>query len=415
MKCQEVMELMQRYLDNDLVEAEHQVLLAHLRECPECSDMFDRLKQLNDELIELPRVAPPYSIVDSIMPRLEELVPWTESSAASDTPAVIGSAASPAAAAVPAGHVVSLEKRAERRGLISWKFVSGAAAAALVLGMVIFQMNPSVSNKNADGMLFSSHKSADSGSSKEESSTPRAQSAASEKMAGALADDLHAKDQYGEALNVPSPAAREDKPLSAVTNNPETKPTASTDRQVAAASGGAKPSEPVTRVTSMDADTSKTAKVPPMENSVPEPSKSKDGAAPVPAERVTTVQEAAPLPSAEPVPAPEGDLVLDVAGAADKGAVTGFTVTSAPSPEEPKVSVSPKEAYTAKLKDRKMITIIGKDGRTLYTTSPALKDGERLELGEWKEEGKLTYSILHADGQTTTYLIDVTARSETKI
>lgn len=73
MKCSEVMDLMQRHLDNDLHEREQDELRDHLQECTSCAEMFERLNRLSDELVSLPKVVPPVSLVDSIMPRLEEI------------------------------------------------------------------------------------------------------------------------------------------------------------------------------------------------------------------------------------------------------------------------------------------------------------------------------------------------------
>jgi len=73
MNCDEVMEYMQRHLDNDLSEKEQNAMFAHLESCFSCKEMFERLNRLSDELVSLPKVTPPYSIVDSILPRLEAL------------------------------------------------------------------------------------------------------------------------------------------------------------------------------------------------------------------------------------------------------------------------------------------------------------------------------------------------------
>lgn len=73
MICQEVMELMQRDLDQDLNDQEMEAMHEHMQQCPQCSAMFDRLKQLNAELISLPKVAPAYSLVDRILPELDHI------------------------------------------------------------------------------------------------------------------------------------------------------------------------------------------------------------------------------------------------------------------------------------------------------------------------------------------------------
>ncbi len=73
MKCEEVMELMQRDIDYDLSPLEKNILDEHIVQCSECKSLFDRLKSLSNNLESLPKIAPPYSIVDSILPNLERL------------------------------------------------------------------------------------------------------------------------------------------------------------------------------------------------------------------------------------------------------------------------------------------------------------------------------------------------------
>lgn len=73
MTCQEVMEYMQRDLDRDLSTAETEVLKDHATECEQCAKLYDRLSRLSHNLDNLPKVKPPYSIVDQILPQLEQI------------------------------------------------------------------------------------------------------------------------------------------------------------------------------------------------------------------------------------------------------------------------------------------------------------------------------------------------------
>ncbi|MBR2569235.1 MAG: zf-HC2 domain-containing protein, partial [Paenibacillus sp.] len=73
MNCQEVVTLMQRELDHDLDAPEQKLLAEHLNRCPACSEMYERLKLLNEDLEMLPKAMPPFSIVDSILPKLDEI------------------------------------------------------------------------------------------------------------------------------------------------------------------------------------------------------------------------------------------------------------------------------------------------------------------------------------------------------
>lgn len=73
MKCQEVTEWMQRYMDHDLNETETSLLMDHLSKCEHCPPVFERLELLSQELTQLPLVEPPYSIVDRIIPQLNDI------------------------------------------------------------------------------------------------------------------------------------------------------------------------------------------------------------------------------------------------------------------------------------------------------------------------------------------------------
>lgn len=73
MNCQEVIELMHRDLDKDLNSEESERLHEHVQSCSDCAAMHERLKRLSNDLVQLPKVEPPYSIVDSIMPELDRI------------------------------------------------------------------------------------------------------------------------------------------------------------------------------------------------------------------------------------------------------------------------------------------------------------------------------------------------------
>ncbi|GGG55985.1 anti-sigma factor family protein [Paenibacillus radicis (ex Gao et al. 2016)] len=141
MNCQEVIELMHRQLDGDLDEQEHQLLLKHTRQCPDCAAMFERLKKLSSELENLPRVMPSYSLVDAIMPQLEQLESYRISEAASvETPE-----------AKPGGR--SAPSRRRKPG---WRMWSGAIAASVVAGMFIVSYNAGLFENGSNDKSFSS-------------------------------------------------------------------------------------------------------------------------------------------------------------------------------------------------------------------------------------------------------------------
>ncbi|MWC27539.1 anti-sigma factor family protein [Paenibacillus sp. MMS18-CY102] len=133
MTCQEVMDFMQRQLDGDLSENEAEMLTAHTRHCSDCADMFDRLKRLSTELESLPKVVPAFSIVDSIMPQLDQIELAAVNHNDSEVKAEV---AEPAARRAPRRREGSWFKR------VSWPAVSGVVAAGIVAGLFLVMYNP---------------------------------------------------------------------------------------------------------------------------------------------------------------------------------------------------------------------------------------------------------------------------------
>lgn len=161
MNCQEGMEYMQRQLDGDLDERESEALISHTRHCQQCAAMFERLQLLSAGLENLPKVTPPYSLVDAIMPRLAEL---------------------PAAEAVHAPVGERTQKQAQRvvpvkrwTDRFSMRAFGGILAAGVVVGLFLVTYQPDGAAKN-DASLFdasSANMAMDSG---ESSSTESAKS-----------------------------------------------------------------------------------------------------------------------------------------------------------------------------------------------------------------------------------------------
>src|SRR5690606_13274749 len=113
---------------------EEQTMLHHLASCRQCSEMFERLTGLERELANLPKVTPPYSIVDAMLPQLDRLAAEAKAKETADRTAV-GRPGRPEHTAAR-----RIEDRAQRRrpapGL--WKWAGGAAAAAAVFAVVLF-------------------------------------------------------------------------------------------------------------------------------------------------------------------------------------------------------------------------------------------------------------------------------------
>lgn len=168
MTCQEVMEDMQRQLDGDLDERESGILMAHMRNCPECSEMFARLQRLSSELEQLPKVTPPYSLVDAILPKLAQIDASAAAGAAASGAAVgrrqhadltespalpdAGKPGNPDQAGEPApARAARTAKRRQRR--FAFGALGGVAAAAVVAALFIVTYQPgsfSVSDQAAD-------------------------------------------------------------------------------------------------------------------------------------------------------------------------------------------------------------------------------------------------------------------------
>ncbi|WNS43728.1 anti-sigma factor [Paenibacillus sp. MMS20-IR301] len=131
MKCAEVMEWMHRYIDHDLSQDESLEMFRHIDNCPSCAEVFDRLTMLSRQLEELPDVKPPFSLVDSILPQLEEL----------DR----GGREEPVAAVAEESKVIPFARKnthgkKPKGSSLATRTGIGAAAAAVILLFAIFKM-----------------------------------------------------------------------------------------------------------------------------------------------------------------------------------------------------------------------------------------------------------------------------------
>ncbi|OBA06434.1 anti-sigma factor [Paenibacillus polymyxa] len=150
MKCgEEVMDWMQRYVDHELGEEETSQLMNHIATCPDCAEKFHILQTLSRELEELPAVSPAFSLVDSIMPQLDAIDRAREEQ---------GSALQEMQP-VAVDPVLGTEPRQRTRPVPWWNRVGGraamgVAAAAVVLGIVVFNFEPKTV-QDAEGILTS--------------------------------------------------------------------------------------------------------------------------------------------------------------------------------------------------------------------------------------------------------------------
>ncbi|MBG9804634.1 hypothetical protein ABHN05_11680 [Brevibacillus laterosporus] len=119
---------MQRDLDDDLSVEEKRMLQAKLAENPEYMLQYERLQKVSDGLANLPRVTPPFSIVDALLPQLEQSRVTPEPAAVTQT-------------APPRLELKQKQDKsaAKNRRLPLWmaKVGSGVAAACLLLGIFV--------------------------------------------------------------------------------------------------------------------------------------------------------------------------------------------------------------------------------------------------------------------------------------
>ncbi|MGM0880679.1 MAG: anti-sigma factor family protein [Bacillota bacterium] len=152
MNCQEVMELMQRQLDDDLDESEREVLINHTRHCPDCAAMFERLKLLSAELTSLPKVVPSYSLVDAIMPQLERIELFGQPEAAAEA----------SSSSITESIEVTPRRVKRDRRWPSMRVMGGVIAAGIVAGLFLvtykldlspdFASSNSAANESASAM-----------------------------------------------------------------------------------------------------------------------------------------------------------------------------------------------------------------------------------------------------------------------
>ncbi|MDQ0192679.1 zf-HC2 domain-containing protein [Paenibacillus wynnii] len=148
MRCTEVIEWMHRYLDHDLSIEESTEMFHHIDDCLPCAEIFDRLTTLSKQLEQLPDVKAPFSIVDSILPRLDELDRGLLES---------GKGGSEDQVVVPFSREPLQGKRQKgsSSSSIGRRTGIGAVAAALILGIAIFNMPKEMPGAQVDSIMMS--------------------------------------------------------------------------------------------------------------------------------------------------------------------------------------------------------------------------------------------------------------------
>lgn len=404
MKCQEVMLYMQRQLDGDLAPKEEDELHAHLMHCLDCAQMFERLQALSNELSQLPKVTPPFSLVDAIMPQLLELDKQTITSK-SDNMVSLPSRVS----RVESDEEPKRSGSSRFKEQFSWKFASGVVAAGLIIGFFAFNMqNPILDN--ADGLI--SHRSSESKS-------------ATEKSAATASDMNQLQGNDGKALkqeNAPSNEGLPNAPMADTFVNGTDQLNSSVGSGVlpqstskvqlekpgaysAPAGGsdsGAKQISPSTsapeRLRDMDASDTKidigdqnSETIPPVAGlSVPQSSLE-------PKATESPVRKSAPVPTVDPTSTDRTN--------ASQG------ILSLSSTFDDTLLKSTTGVYEATVEDAHVVIRNSLTHEIIYASKHVWQADDQIKLLEWSKDDKLFYEVT-SKGTLQTILIDVIEKTE---
>lgn len=142
MRCSEVIELIQRHLDQDLSNEENRKMTEHIQGCTACQDTYERMQHLSNELVNLPKVTPPFNLVDAILPKLDEMDAQTAMPTSTE-------------------HNVQASWLKRFRASHTFKAISGIAAAAIIISVIYvslprdFQSAEDRNNSSSADMSFS--------------------------------------------------------------------------------------------------------------------------------------------------------------------------------------------------------------------------------------------------------------------
>lgn len=465
MMCQEVIDLMQRYLDQDLDETEYNAMLRHLQQCDECTELFQRLVSLSHELEQLPKVTPSYSLVDAIMPRLDRI----DAGAPSIEPPAVLEASAPAAAApafernvpqTPPSVSADNRWRQRMRGLISPRWLGGVVAAGLVLGFFVFeQQQKHTDMTNADGLLATSPQSG-SAQKSSRSDNSAADSAGGASPAGSYElkrSEVTAPEAKeppagisgaGDSLKAPAMAGASQPGNTAGGAAAKKKPAADAGSTAPAAPEGAAANpDPVSGGGESQADTAT------QQQSPQEPSAGSQAAEPnSPAAQGPVLNEQQRIQLAQPPldASKEADNAAGsnaasaqdasdiqpkmqlmnpnqgfaAAGGAsepqakqpDGGSGAMYGIAAAPPPETFAAKVqplaSPDGAYSAVISEDRHVVISDRQGKKVFA-SHEWSAAAKVTLGSWTADNKLSYRITE-NNVTTTYVIDAVKATETR-
>lgn len=392
MNCQEVMEFMQRQLDGDLDAKEEDELHAHLMHCLDCAQMFERLQRLSDELTQLPRVIPPYSLVDAIMPQLNEI---DIRSAASITD---NAAFSANTTQITHGQPPKLPWTRRFGSQFSWKFAGGVVAAGLVLGFFAFNLQQPVLEQ-ADSLL-----------------APRAEQPSAGQMRSTNASDSNIGQQADTMKKVDSPDAKQE------ALNPPTADAKGLQENVVPQEAGG---EGLTPQDTTDAKLEKPKVISPSNTA-----KDSDASRLAPS---TSDPERMKEPTAFGASGkkdPDSSLHSPDAGTSNKlraGTPTVTTTAPTPTAKQESDAAGGFQAFTSQvsaqslqsatgvheavIEDQHVVIRNSATKEIVFASKQVWKPADLITLVEWSKDDKLFYQV-ESEGSLHTFLIDLTAKTE---
>jgi hypothetical protein len=350
MNCEQITELMQRYMDGDLAEMEQELLFAHIKHCPDCATTFSELQLLSAELSNLPKISPPFSIVDSIMPRLVE---WDNQ--------IIAAYAEP-----------EIPRNRQHKRLFSWPIAGGFVAAAIILSFFIVDLTPTSKNDaskmlNINNAVTSS--TADTSKQTNPEAIPKSAYSANEQdnpSAYTIPDAQ--KDKKIPQLMMKNQAQSEQAPptekkLESVGNE---------KKKVAASASSVAPSPSATSSTSMDANHIQVYFDQPISEPTPQPSDSK-------------VHHSMAIEQQDPNAMKKS--LADNQLATEDGNLIAFII-------------------------QQTVNIKNQNGDMVYTSLLQWKTTDTIHFLHWLDNTRLFYQVQLEDGQIKQYMIDLVTKKE---
>jgi len=378
MQCDNAIELMHRHVDGDLSEQESLELDAHLNGCPSCMLAFARLKALTDELALLPQVTPPFSIVDSIMPRLLEIDKQSQKREESAAFAV-DSDSNP-----PASH-----SRRKLSSLFSWRIAGAVAVAACAA--ILFILN----NK---GDILEPLKQA--------STLNDSRVMTEQATANTLAPDAPITSPVNGTADKSAPAANTAKPDTAqkmIVPSASPVPTGETGKSPEVSVSETRRNETPVSTDKMKESGDRSASA--------EPS------SPPAAEGDTAVNaNSLVAPSETPVEDPQSpdpvyednkELSLALGGSVTDSQKSIFSNSN----QDIRVA---NDSFVAEVKDRRLTISALSSNQVIFTSFRQWQDSELITPIAWTPEGKFYYEV-SGNGTVRAFLIDPKLRTERQI